>query len=72
MQNAEMDTMVTSTMIRTNLQHLNSKMIELGRNVKEFVEFVEVCIQKLKSRGELESEEDLTINIMKALKVVKD
>ena len=72
MQNAEMDTMVTSAVIRTELQHLDTKMVELNSNVKEFIEFVEGRVQKLKSRGEVASEQDLIINIMKALKVVKD
>ena len=72
LQNAEMDTMVTSAMIRTDLQQLDTKMIELNSNVHKFVEFVEECIQKLKSRGEVANEQDLAINIMKGLKVVKD
>ena len=47
-------------------------MIELNSNVKEFVEFVVGRVQKLKSRGEVASKQDLIINIIKALKVVKD
>ena len=71
-QNAEMDTRVTSVMIRINLQHLDTKIIELNSNVHEFVEFVEGCIQKLKSRGDVDNKQYLTINITKGLKVVKD
>ena len=47
MQNAEMDTMVTSAVIQTELQHLDSNMIKLNSNVKEFVEFVEGRVEKL-------------------------
>ena len=72
MQNAEVDMIVTSAVIQIELQHLDSKMIELNSNVKEFVEFVEGRVQKLKSRGEVASEQDLIINIIKVLKVVKD
>ena len=40
MSNAELDTMVTSAVIRLELQELDAKMIEMQSNVKEFVEFV--------------------------------
>ena len=47
MQNSEIDTMVTNAVIRTELQQLDSNMIKLNSNVKEFVEFVEGRVEKL-------------------------
>ena len=72
MANAELDTMVTSAAIRLELQELEAKMIELQSNVKEFVEFVKRAIKKLKERGGSINQEDLALNLMKAMKVVRD
>ena len=72
MANAELDTMVTSAAIRLDLQQLEAKMIELQSNVKDFVEFVQRAIKKLKARGGTINEEDLALNLMKAMKIVKD
>ena len=41
LEKAEMDTKVTSAIIRTELQQLDTKMVELNNNVHTFVEFVE-------------------------------
>ena len=72
MDSAELDTMVTSAIIRQELQELDVKIIELNSNVTEFVESVNANIKKLESRGEAVTDGDLIMNIFKALKVVKD
>ena len=72
MHNAELDTMVTSAAIRVELQELDTKMIKLQSNVKYFIDFVDTSAEKLKERGKVINEEDLALNIIKAMKVVKD
>ena len=72
MNRAELDTIVTSTIIRQELQELDVKILELNSNVTEFVEAVKGNIKKLDSRGEAATKDNLIMNIFKALKVVKD
>ena len=72
MDGAELDTMVTSAIIRQELQELDVKIIELNSNITDFVEWVNANIKKLESRGESATEGDLIMNIFKSLKVVKD
>ena len=72
MDGAELDTMVTSAIIRQELQELDVKIIKLNSNITAFVESVNANIKKLESRGEAATEGDLIMNIFKALKVVKD
>ena len=72
MDGAELDTMVTSAIIRQELQELDVKIMEVNSNVTEFVESVNANVKKLESRGEAATEGDLIMNIFKALKVVKD
>ena len=47
-------------------------MIELQSNVKDFVEFVKRSMKKSRERGGSINEEDLALNLMKAMKVVRD
>ena len=67
-----MDTKVTSAIICTELRQLDTKMVTLNFDVQAFVEFVKGRVQKLKSRGETINKDHLTINIIKALKILKD
>ena len=72
MSNAELDTMVTSASIRLEFQELDANMIELQSNVKYFVKFVKKSTKKLRERGVSINEEDLALNLMKAMKVFRD
>ena len=53
MEGAELDTMVTSAIIRQELQELDVKILELNSNVTDFVEMVNGNIKRLESRGEV-------------------
>ena len=72
MDGAEIDTMVTSPIIRQELQELDVKNLKLNSNVTEFIEAVNANIKKLESRGEVASNGNLIMNIFKVLKVVQD
>ena len=64
--------MVTSAIIRQELQELDVKIIEINSSVTEFVEIVNGNIKNLESRGEAASKGNLIMKIFKALKVVRD
>ena len=66
MNSAELNTMVTSAIIRQELQELDVKNLELNSNVTEFVEAVNGNIKKLESRGESATEGDIIMKIFKA------
>ena len=54
------------------MQQLDTNIVKLNFNVQAFVEFVGGQVQKLKSRGKTINKDHLNINIIKALKIVKD
>ena len=70
MTKAELNTMMTSAAIRLELQELDAQMIELHSNVKGFAKIFNKSIKKLKVRSRTTNEEDLALNLMKAMNVV--
>ena len=65
MEGVELDTMVTSAIIRQELQKLDVNIIELNSNVTKFVEMVNGNIKRLESREEAASKGNLIINILR-------
>ena len=68
MEGAELNNMVTSAIIRQELQEKDVNIIELNSKVTEFVELVNGNIKRLEPRGEASSKGDLIMNILKRSK----
>lgn len=72
MDQAELDTMVTSAMIRKNLQNLRCKMREYVSNIQGFTNSVRDDIRSLELRGETTDDKDLCMNLLSAFKCADD
>lgn len=72
MDQTEMDTMVTSAMIRKRLQNLKCKMREYEHNIQGFTESVRDDLRSLELRGEITDDKDLCMNLLTAFKCADD
>ena len=67
---AQVDTRATISVIRTRLSSLDTKIMELDDDIKEFNRFVKSNLGDLAARGETTT--DLLVNLFKAYRLCKD
>ena len=67
---AQVDTRATISVIRTRLSSIDSKIIELDDDIKEFNRYVKTNLGDLAARGE--NTTDLLVNLFKAYRLCKD
>lgn len=72
MEQAEMDTMVTSALIRKRLQNLKCKMRDFRHDIQGFTNSVRNDKRDLELRGETTDEGDLCINLLEAFQCADD